>query len=446
MRNRGELFYVTASFGVIALIRLASSVVLTRILYPEAYGLVTVVASIVFAIEMLSDIGVATLMVRHADAESDAYLTTLWTLRLIRSAVNACIVFFAASHLAGIYGMPELTAPLQSFAIFFLLQGLESMSLLRAIRNKKASKVSAIEVASLLVSTAVAVAISFHTRDHSGMIIGMIVNRGVTTGLSYAIGDPFRPRFALDRAVCRELFLITRFVLPSTLLTMAITQFDKVIFLRFFDVTLLGLYGLAASVIQAVDSIIVKVTRNILLPQCAEAFRRDRAQAVSVYYLVNAKLHAFILLVPALVGGSAHFIVETLFDPRYAYAAVILQAFAIRSILLAFYSSAEDLLVASGYNHIGLTGNVLRVAWLVPGALLGYYFFGFEGFLALVVLDHVPGLFYYLWLQHRNNLLVLRYELYRVGLVVAVFVAAIPLSKIGSTAVRALKALLWAST
>lgn len=440
MRPSGELFYVTASFGLIAVIRLVSSVVLTRILYPEAYGLVAIISSIVFTVEMMSDLGVATLMVRHEKAETDEYLSTLWTVRFLRCVINGGIVLLAAPVLADVYGTPHLALPLQCFSIFFLLQGLESMSLLRAIRNKKASKVSIIEVISLLVATATAILVSLHTRDHVGMIVGIIVNRGATTALSYAFSDPFRPRFALDRTVCRDLFLIARFVMPSSILTMAISQFDKIIFLRLFNLALLGLYGLAANVIQAVDSIIVTLTQNVLLPQLAEAFRRDRKSATSVYYLDNARLHAFVLLLPAVVGGAAHLIVEVLFDPRYEGAALVLQAFAARSVLLAFYSSSENLLVASGHNHIGLMGNVLRAVWLMPGVLIGYYFFGFRGFLVMAVLYNVPGLCYYFWLQAREGLVVIRYEVYRVTLAAAVFAVTFAMAPMGSVALKGIKA------
>ena len=413
MRPSGELFYVTASFGLIAVIRLISTVVLTRILYPEAYGLVAILGSIVFTVEMMSDLGIGTLMVRHAKAETQPYLSTLWTIRFVRSTINGVLVLIAAPWLADFYNTPELTAPLQWFSIFFLLQGLESMSLQRAIRNKKASRVSIVEVISLLFSTALAIAVSLHTRDHMGMVVGIIANRGAVTALSYALGDPFRPLFALDREVCRELFLIARFVMPSSMLTMAISQFDKVIFLRLFDLALLGLYGLATNVIQAVDALVTTLTQNVLYPQMAEAFRRDRKAAIGVYYRDNVRLHAFVLVLPAAVSGFAHLIVEILFDTRYSGAALILQAFAARSVLLAFYSSSENLLVASGHNHIGLMGNILRACWLIPGVLIGHHFFGFHGFLIMAVLYNVPGLCYYYWMQAREDLVVVRYEIYR---------------------------------
>lgn len=443
MRLRGELSYITAGFGVIALIRLASSVILTRILSPDAYGLVTIVASIVFTIEMLTDLGIATLMVRHKDAESEGYLATLWTLRFLRSVLNAAAVFTAAPLLASAYGTPELTLPLRLFAVFFLFQGLESMSLLRAVRNQKASRVTLIELVSLLVSTAVSIALSILWRDHYGMIVGMVLNRGVTTGLSYMLKDTFRPRFAIDRGVCRELFLITRFVLPSTLITMAITQYDKVIFLKLFNLPLLGLYGLAASVSQAVDSVVMNLTRSVLLPRCTAAFRQDPSSLVVMYYQGNVRLHFVILALPSTIFGAAHFIIETLFDPRYVYAGVILQAFSFRSILGAFYSSAEDLLVASGLNHIGLTGVLLRISWLIPATLLGHYYFGFEGFLIAVVLDQIPGLTYYWWCQRKAGLMILRYEAWRLGLVVFVFAVASVSAVIGTGAINAIKTRTW---
>src|ERR1700677_2317134 len=96
-----------------ALIRLVSSLVLTRVLLPEAYGIITILASILFVIGNILDTNVALFIVRDKNAEQPRYLNTAWTMRLSRSVLSAAVLFVCAPFIATkIYDLPNLTLPL----------------------------------------------------------------------------------------------------------------------------------------------------------------------------------------------------------------------------------------------------------------------------------------------------------------------------------------------
>jgi len=425
---KGDLFATAASFGGIAVVKLVSSVVLTRLLYPEAYGIVTIVASVAFVMEMLSDVGVVGLMVRHERAAEQRFIDTMWTIRLVRGAVNAAILFAIAPWLAEAYGEPALTAALRIFAGWFLLFGMESMSFPLAIRRQRARVVNYTELAATLVSTVFVIVVSSIWRDHRGMIYGMLVNRALITGASWFFYRAERPRLAMDREVARESLGFARYTVPSSLVTLLISQFDKFVFLKLFPIQMLGLYGLAGNIAGPVEALTNRITRSVLFPRCAANFRREPATVREKYYGENVKLIALILFMPAMVAGASEFIVHLLFDARYAYAWVILQAFALRGTLGALASMAENVLVATDTPRPLLVANVLRACWLVPGCLLGWYFWGFVGFLVAASLETLPGLLYFLWLQHRRGLMIPRYEAMKVAFIGAVFAASLAVS------------------
>ena len=72
---RGELVATVGCFAGISLIRLISSVTLTRLLYPEAYGIVAMMSMAAFVLEMVSDIGTVALLVRHPRGAEPAFCT-----------------------------------------------------------------------------------------------------------------------------------------------------------------------------------------------------------------------------------------------------------------------------------------------------------------------------------------------------------------------------------
>ncbi len=62
---KGDLFATAASFAAQAVIKLGASLILTRVLKPEAYGIVTIVSSIGVVVALLGDIAVTVSLVRH---------------------------------------------------------------------------------------------------------------------------------------------------------------------------------------------------------------------------------------------------------------------------------------------------------------------------------------------------------------------------------------------
>jgi lipopolysaccharide exporter len=412
---RGDLFATGASFIAQAFIKLCSSLILTRLLVPSQYGIIALLMSIVFILLMLSDLGFTLCIVRDENGEQQSYLDTAWTIRIGRAIFHATFILLFAPYIARVYAAPELTLPLRVLSVWFLIDGLESTSFPVAVRRKQSRIFMYSEVAGTAVSAVVTIIYCYFSRDFWGMVWGTIASRLTAVTISHLIYPEIRPRLGWDRAAAKQIFSYTRFVMPSSILTLVTNQWDKAVFLRFFDLRLLGVYSLAGNIASPIEGLISKASRMVLYPRCAHNFRANKQTFTLKYYLENTKLFAAILLIPAAVGGAARLLISSLYDPRYANAAGVLQAFMLRAALLALASPAEDMLFATGETSIILTGNVYRVIWLIAGSLAGYYLFGFNGFVYGIALSGLPPLIYYLWLQARKDLVIVKYELYKLA-------------------------------
>src|SRR5690242_8736111 len=83
---KGTLWTIGA-FGLGQAIRLATSVVLARLLAPELFGIILIVSSLRTGIELLSDVGIAQNITYHKDANDPEFYNTAWTLGVIRSII-----------------------------------------------------------------------------------------------------------------------------------------------------------------------------------------------------------------------------------------------------------------------------------------------------------------------------------------------------------------------
>jgi lipopolysaccharide exporter len=418
---RGDLFATTFAFLLQAVIRLGSSLVLTRVLLPEAYGVITILVSILYIIGNIIDTNVTLFIVRDKNAELPRYLNTAWTMRFIRSVASGLFLLAFAPLIASkIYDLPSLVLPLRAFSLWFFIEAFESMSFPLAIRRKQARLQIYSDLGATAVSTAFSVVYCYIYHTFWGMAFGMLLNRLIMTIVSLQIYKDLRPRFYIDKAAAREILVFAKYTIPSSFLSLGLNQFDKVVFLRLFDLRLLGLYGLASNIASSIETVITRISQGVLYPRCAQMFRDDPDSATRRYYTENTKLFVSILAMPAAMFGAGQFVVSLLYNSRYAEAGAVLQALAVRAVFLSFASSSEDLLISAGQFHVILVGNVLRAAWIIPGSLLGYYFGGFLGFIYGLALSGMPPVVYYMWLQRSKGLLIVKYELYKLAFTLGV--------------------------
>jgi lipopolysaccharide exporter len=418
---KGELFSSTFTYGVTAAVKLGSSLVLTRLLSPEAYGIFGILLSFLFMIELMSDVGTVGLLVRHERGNEVKFIHTIWTVRLIRCSLNFCLVFFGAPIIAALYKTPLLTSAFRTLSFWFLLMGAESMSFVLAQRDQRARIANYADMFSNATMAFFVIGVASVLKNHFALIYGALLQRALLMIASHFFYRKVGVGLAFDRQALADQFKFARYVLPSSLLTVVLSQYDKIVLLKLFNLTVLGVYGIAQNMLGPVTGIIVHNARVVLYARCAEYFRTNKETARSRYYTENRRLIMVGTILPAVVAGFSESIVSILYDTRYAMVGPILMITGLAAIIVAFQYASENLLVASGRSYIVLLSNAIRLCTVIPASLLGYYFFGFYGFLWFNLAATIPLLMYFYWEQKRSGLLDLASELRRMGEVLVIF-------------------------
>src|ERR1700722_3775887 len=76
--------WTIVQYGAAQGLRLVNSVILTRLLFPEAIGQMTLVTTLIVGITLLSDIGLAPSVIQSQRGDEPDFLNTAWTLQAIR--------------------------------------------------------------------------------------------------------------------------------------------------------------------------------------------------------------------------------------------------------------------------------------------------------------------------------------------------------------------------
>lgn len=119
------------TFGFVATygIRLLSTLVLTRLLAPDVFGLMSLVWVFIGAISMLSDIGTIPSVIRSPRGDEKVFLDTAWTIQAVRGFWIGGLTLLIAWPISRLYDEPQLFPILCTVAVMPVIDGMNSIGL-----------------------------------------------------------------------------------------------------------------------------------------------------------------------------------------------------------------------------------------------------------------------------------------------------------------------------
>lgn len=348
-------------------VRLVSTVVLTRLLTPEVYGITGIIMSIFYTINMVTDIGLQAYVVRHARSEDDSFLDAVYTMHAARGFVLAIIGVAAAWPLSLLLEKPEVLAPLAVSSLVFLIDGQVSLHQFRALRAGAVQRFAMIELIAGVTQTAAAIALAVVFRNVWAIVASLFVASGMRVWATYFLFDGRRHRVRFDRVVVNDLWRFSRVIGVSSALTLVITQLDKLALGRILTLSEFGVFVVALALASAPTAFAFNYSSTIVYPAIASAWR-DEQSIRGVYYRCWGRFfYVYAFAAGGLIGASG-LVVALLYDDRYLPAGNYLAILAVSTAFAIVTRPMEALQVATGRQRAAIEFNALRLVWLATAA------------------------------------------------------------------------------
>ena len=135
-------------------LRLAGNLVLTRLLFPEAFGIMALVQVVMTGLKMFSDIGVHLSIIQNKRGNDPLFLDTAWVLQIGRGLLLWLATWALAAPVAAFYEAPILAQLLPVAGLTALLQGFNSTKLATANRELMLGRVTMITLAARIARSA----------------------------------------------------------------------------------------------------------------------------------------------------------------------------------------------------------------------------------------------------------------------------------------------------
>lgn len=370
LARRDSAVLIATTAGT-AFTRLASTIVLTRLLAPEAFGLVTIIASVFVTIQLMTDLGFEAFVVRHERGDDPHFLDTVWTVHFLRNVAIAALLVAAAGPLGRFLGKPEISLPFAAASLTFVAGAVQSMALISALRHREVKKLCYLDLALVVAQVLLGIVLALLFRSVWALIAAMLFQSGAKAICSYLLFPAARRRFAFGRAVTLELMAFSKFIIPSSLITLLISQVDRLVLAKLFTLEQLGMYAIAFSLSQAAGMLVSPYASRILYPLYSKTWRDDPEALPRVYYSSRRAMSCLYAFGMGAMAGAASLIIGLLYDPRYSGAVLFLTILAAGLIPALATRAATEALIASGRPGATLTANVYRLATLAVTGIAG---------------------------------------------------------------------------
>ena len=376
--------------GAGQVIRLIRSLILTRLLFPEAFGLMSLVWVVMFGLEMLSDVGIASAVIRDKRGDSREFLNTAWTMQAIRGLLLWTAACLIAYPMAAFYSQPDLVHLIPVAGLTALIAGFNSTSIISCRRHMDFGRLTFLELSNEIVGLTVTILWAYFYPSVWALVGGALTGRILLLFASHAFMPGIRNALRWDPESLRELIKFGKWIFLSSAFSFLSIQSDRLLLGHYLDIAHLGIYSVAITLSDAVHSVVIKLVHGVLFPAYGKIVQQDPGRLKSVSYRARLGIDV-LLIVPIaamMVLGSS--VVALLYDSRYQEAGWMLQLLCVRLVMTCTLSNSEACLVVLGQPQYAFIQNASRAIWILLGIPFGWKLLGIHGAVLAIAFSEVP--------------------------------------------------------
>ncbi|MEM6857720.1 MAG: oligosaccharide flippase family protein [Pseudomonadota bacterium] len=364
---RGKVFqsasWVSAGYVAEMVLRLGSSLILTRLLSPAAFGIMATAQVFLYTAIMLSDVGIRSLVITNERSDDPEFLRTVWTFQIVRGVVLATIVALLGQGLGvaqrlgylapqNSFADPMLPAIIAALGVTLAFAGLNSTNEHVMARDLRQDILVKLETSTKILSTFITVGAVWTTRSVWGFVYAALIVAVLRAVLSMLIVPGPRMTFAWNRNDIHYLINRGKWIGVSSWATLARNLADKVLIGSFFGSSVLGLYALALTLSDALHSLMEKATKAIALPVLVEMLRTKKPNVMKIFFQIRGSIFLGSACIGVSIFSLSSFIVEVIYDPRYNESGLVLAALSLKYFIFHFLINLEFMRARGNFAYV----------------------------------------------------------------------------------------------
>lgn len=368
--------WTLVGYGASQALRLGGNLILTRLLFPEAFGMMAIINVACYGMTVLVDMGLGQSIVQNKRGNDPAFINTAWTIQIILGVLIWTGLSILALPIATLYNVPQLAAMLPVVGLGSVISGFNSTKLYTAQRNLEAKRVTLIELGSYTLGLLFTIYLAWLQKSVWSLVWGGLVTSALKTAASHLFLHGIANRFAWERDAYLHLIRFGRWVMWSSILSFLASEGARMLIGAVLDMRQLALYTLASTMSLMFWQAIMQLASRVFFPAYAEVFRDkpENLNAVLLKSRLSIILPSWGLSVVFVYSGT--WIMGLLYDQRYHDSGLMLELLAAGSMVGCVWGSYMGVLMAMGKVATTTMLTASQIGLQMCGMLLGYYYGG----------------------------------------------------------------------
>lgn len=349
----------------------AVSIILARILSPEEFGLVGMIAIFISLGSSLMDSGFSGALIRKKEA-TDADLSTVFYTNLVLGLVIYLILFFSAPAIAAFLNNRTLIPLLRVLSLSVVIISFTQVQKVNFIRKIDFRTQAIISLAASLVSAVASIWMALKGCGVWSLVVQQLSKQMVVSLLLWVFSN-WKPSLLFSFRSFKEMFSFGSRLLACSLISVIWNEIYSLVIGKMYNPIAVGYFTRAEKFKTMVTSNIGQVVQRVGYPVMS-SIQGDKQRQRRVYRKV-ARLTTLLTstLVLGLVG-CADAMIEVLIGAKWLPASGYLRILGISGMFLPLILGSVNVFNANGKSEVTLRLEIIKTALAVIPVTLGIIF------------------------------------------------------------------------
>lgn len=363
----GTKWTVVAQVGQQAA-RFVLSIVLARLLLPNDFGTVGMVAVFAGFANWIGDMGLSAALIQRSQID-DRHAQTVFWLNMATALVFSATMFVSAPLLAGFYDQPQLAALTRALSFSFLVSapGMVPAALLQ--RRMGFRYLARTSILGTVVSGITGICLAYFGAGVWSLVAQTYAHHFVTTALN-TLWAGWRPRWGFRLSALKDLWRFSANLLGYSSISYWAKHADHMIIGRFMGSASLGYYGRVHALMLMPMYQIVNVINRVMFPALS-SIQDDPARVKRIY--LQALSVIALITCPLMFGlaATAEPFVLAIYGNNWAPMIPLVRILPIVGLLQAFTGTCGILYMSQGRTDWMFRWGLISSGAMITGILTG---------------------------------------------------------------------------
>lgn len=287
---KGAVWATIDRFGMMIL-QFSVNLILARILMPEDFGIIGMLAIFIVVSQVLIDGGFSSALIQKKHPSQSDYSTILfWNLGF--SLFLYLLLFLSAPFISEFYNMPHLTGVLRGIGISLILNGIFAVQKVRLQKDLAFRTLALTDIFSYITSGSVAVIMALHGFGVWSLVVMPVITALLSILITFII-TKWVPSLCFSKNALKELFGFGGYIMASTVLQTVCQNLQGLIIGKRFSATIMGFFSQAYKLDQITSHSIPQVIVQVMFPVYSSL--QDDLKKLNAVVLMNLRVIAFIV-------------------------------------------------------------------------------------------------------------------------------------------------------